>query len=136
MSMSTTVHFLETFANVQRNIHEWARGHGFWDEGEQRMTVDGCMGTEDVRVKTRPWNFGEKVALIHSELSEALEAHRKDPQAMDKHCPHHPAVAVELADAVIRILDLAEKLQIDLGQAILDKMAFNKTRPHKHGKAY
>lgn len=71
-----------------------------------------------------------KLALIHSEISEALEGHRKG--LMDDHLPHLPMAIVELADAVIRICDLAGALSkricvdgVDLGQAITQKLEYN-----------
>jgi NTP pyrophosphatase (non-canonical NTP hydrolase) len=71
-------------------------------------------------------NVGEMLALVHSEISEALEGHRKN--LMDDKLPHRPMVEVELADAMIRILDLAAGLNLDLGGAFVEKMAFNATR--------
>lgn len=84
----------------------------------------------------------EKLCLVHSEISEAMEGHRKGLQ--DDKLPHRPMIEVELADAVIRIADLAGALGLDLGGAIAEKMAFNAVRPdHKPearaaagGKAY
>lgn len=84
----------------------------------------------------------EKLMLTVSELSEAMEAHRKG--LMDDKLPHRSGLEVELADAVIRIADLAGALNLDLGGAIAEKMAFNAHRPdHKiearkaaGGKAY
>jgi NTP pyrophosphatase (non-canonical NTP hydrolase) len=67
-----------------------------------------------------------KIALIHSELSEALEAHRKD--VMDDKLPHRPGLEVELADALIRIFDLAGRFKLDLGGAMAEKLTFNEDR--------
>ena len=75
----------------------------------------------------------EKLTLIHSELSEALEGVRKDK--MDDHLPHRKSVEVELADAVIRIFDLAGAMQLDLGAAIAEKMAYNAQRPDHKAEA-
>ena len=75
------------------------------------------------------------LCLIHSEISEALEAHRED-NPPDKKIPEFDNFTVELADAVIRILDLAGGMKLPLAEAIVAKKAFNKTRPYKHGKAY
>ncbi|UVK46784.1 hypothetical protein BPNPMPFG_002493 [Mesorhizobium sp. AR07] len=72
-------------------------------------------------------NFGELISLVHSELSEALEAHRKCKLRDDK-LPWHDAVTVELADAVIRILNIASSRGTDLAAAILDKDKFNRER--------
>jgi len=75
-------------------------------------------------------NFGELIALMHSELSEALEADRK--RLMDDKLPHRPGVEVELADCVIRIMNTCEERGYDLIGAILEKDAYNRQRPdHK-----
>ena len=71
-------------------------------------------------------NVGEMIALAHSELSEALEGHRKGLQ--DDHLPHRPALEVELADAVIRILDLAAAAGLDIGGAVAEKLIYNSQR--------
>lgn len=72
----------------------------------------------------------QKLLLTHSEISEGMEGHRKGLQ--DDKLPHRPMLEVELADAVIRICDLAGALGLDLGGAIAEKLAFNATRPdHK-----
>lgn len=84
----------------------------------------------------------QKLCLSHSEISEAMEGHRKN-QADDK-LPHRPMIEVELADAVIRIFDLAGALRLDIGGAIAEKLAYNAKRAdHKPenrlaegGKAY
>jgi hypothetical protein len=71
-------------------------------------------------------NFGELIALCHSELSEALEGHRKG--LMDDKLPNRPMAEVELADCVIRILDVCAGFGFDLQGAYEDKMAYNATR--------
>ena len=72
----------------------------------------------------------QKLCLSHSELSEAMEGHRKG--LMDDKLPHRSMIEVELADAIIRIADLAGAMGLDLGGAVEEKMAFNAVRPdHK-----
>lgn len=71
-------------------------------------------------------NFGELIALAHSELSEALEGHRKN--LMDDKLPHRKMVEVELADCLIRIFDLAGAYNFDLEGAYREKRIFNKER--------
>lgn len=87
-------------------------------------------------------NVGELLMLIVSELSEAMEGHRKN--LMDDKLPHRTMLEVELADAVIRIFDMAGGLELDLGGAVQEKLAYNATRVDhtnearkaKGGKAY
>jgi len=64
-----------------------------------------------------------KLCLVHSEISEAFEGERKGLR--DSHLPHRTSGEVELADAIIRIFDLAGAKGYDLGGAILEKMEYN-----------
>lgn len=73
-----------------------------------------------------------RIALIHSELSEAVEAIRKD--AMDDKLTHRKGEEVELADTLTRIFDHAGYYGYDLGGAFDEVQANNLSRPHKHGK--
>lgn len=68
----------------------------------------------------------QKLCLIHSEVSEAMEGHRKN--LPDDKLPHRPMIEVELADALIRIADLAGAMGLDLGGAVAEKLAYNATR--------
>lgn len=68
----------------------------------------------------------EKLLLIHSEVSEACEGYRKD--LMDDHLPHRKMVEVELADALIRICDLAGAMDLNLGAAVAEKLLYNQQR--------
>ncbi|MEN6540856.1 MAG: hypothetical protein ABFC67_14710 [Mizugakiibacter sp.] len=75
---------------------------------------------------SNPLHFSNKLALIHSEVSEALEGDRK--KLMDDKLPHRQMREVELADAVIRIFDLAGGYGLDIGGAIAEKLQFNASR--------
>lgn len=78
-------------------------------------------------------NKGELLALIHSEISEALEGERKN--LMDDKLPQYPMAPVEIIDAIIRSLDYLAGFHPDVDvQAVFDaKMVFNATREdHKH----
>jgi len=73
---------------------------------------------------------GDKLMLIVTEIAEAKEGYRKN--LMDEHLLGRPAIEVELADAIIRIADLAGALNLDLSGAIIDKIEYNRNRPdHK-----
>lgn len=97
---------LESAVRVLVNIcHRKAKRRGWWD-------------------KERP--VPEMLCLIHSEISEALEGYRTD--ADDRHLPQYASLTVELADAIIRICDLAGGLRLPLDYALADKLDFNDKR--------
>lgn len=102
-----------TLQSLQRDIHECAVAKGWYDGSTER-------------------NSAELIALMHSELSEALEAFRKG-NPPDKHCPQFGNAEVELADCIIRILDAAEHLKIDVVSAIVAKTEANWKREPRHG---
>ena len=87
-------------------------------------------------------NHGERFALMHSELSEAFEAVRKDK--MDDHLTHRKAVEVELADLLIRVLHFSGDEGLDLGGALVEKLDYNRVRADhtdaarasQHGKRF
>lgn len=80
-------------------------------------------------------SFGELIALIHSELSEALEDYRSghDVNSIWHEAEKPCGIPIELADVIIRIFDLCGKYEIDLEEAIVRKMLFNSTREKRHG---
>lgn len=80
-------------------------------------------------------HFGDKVALMHGELSEAFEGYRKGIERSD-HIPDFTPVEEEFADVFIRIMSFASVNSLRLGEAILAKMKFNEGRPYKHGKKF
>lgn len=87
--------------------------------------VDKVLARLNIKQQNQ-YNVAEKLALIHSEVSEALEGYRKN--LLDDKLPHRKMFEVELADVVIRVFDLAGAEGLDLGGAIEEKLAYNKKR--------
>jgi hypothetical protein len=107
---------------MQGEIHQDNVDRGWWNEISTASKVypEGEPTPKTTRV------FLEKCALIHSEVSEAVEGKRKG--LMDDHLPHRPMEEVELADTIIRILDLSGAFGLDVAGAIFEKLEYNKTR--------
>ena len=115
------------FDNVQAELHEQVRANGFWDDAASIATAEG----EGRKVL-------EKLMLITTELAEAAEEVRKPGwQAQLRYHREDgkpEGVGPELADAMIRLFDLAEWLGVSLFDEIVHKDEFNQTREYKHGK--
>ena len=77
-------------------------------------------------IRDNPLTFSNKLLLIVTEIAEACEGDRKD--LMDDKLPNRKMREVELADALIRICDLAGGYGLDLGGAVADKVAYNSSR--------
>jgi len=105
---------------VAKAIHETAIEKQFWPPSE-KVTLDPSL-------------VGTKLALVHSEVTEVLEALRKEKGSYE--------IVSEMADVIIRLLDVYAALtehgiiDDDIDDCMAHKMAKNKTRPPKHGYSW
>lgn len=102
--------------SAQTLCHRLAKNSGWWTNLETGEPIDA----------NDPLVVSQKLLLIHAEISEACEGHRKD--LMDDHLPHRKMLEVELADALIRIFDTAGAMDLDLAGAVVEKLAYNQQR--------
>jgi NTP pyrophosphatase (non-canonical NTP hydrolase) len=110
----TPLDFKTEFNHVAREVHANAVNKGFWD-----------------RKPAAP----ELIALAHSELSEMLEAYRHGNGSSSK-IAGFSAAEEELADLVIRAMDMAQGLELRLAEAIVAKIQYNAPRERMHGKSF
>lgn len=111
--MSQTLNsFIESLKDFQREVYQTGVDHGWYEDP-----------TED----------GTRIALMHSELSEALEDLRMSEPPQSKKIDGFLEVEEEFADTMIRILDFAQHRHLRVAEAMVAKAAYNKTRPYKHG---
>jgi NTP pyrophosphatase (non-canonical NTP hydrolase) len=113
--------FIDMFKQQQQVNYDINAAHGFED-----MSI-AARGTE-----YEMDNLGLKIALIHSELSEALESFRKGDPASD-HIPEFTGSEEEFADVIIRIMNIAAGRGLRVAEAMIAKQEFNSARPYKHG---
>jgi len=101
---------------LMKTCHQASSDAGWWNDLQTGH-----------RLELTQERIGDKLMLIVTEIAEAKEGSRKN--LSDNHLPSRPMIEVELADAIIRIADLAGALNLDLAGAVIDKLEYNAKRP-------
>lgn len=128
------------------HCHDMAREKGFWDD-EFLIDVDSlarysgvvreskCLSYKDLFGFLNDRNDAELLMLMVTELAEACEGLRHG-NGPSEHIPEFSCLEEELADTIIRILDMAAARNCRIGEAVIAKMKYNAGRPDKHGKKF
>lgn len=117
--------FVYEFREVAKRAHEVNVANGWWDDRHAYLR----SGLPNAGVHT----FCALVGLVHTELSEAIEAARKHPPEQWRDASTKDTMVRELAGAVVRIMDIAASYQLPLAEAVLAEIEANGTRGHRHG---
>lgn len=121
---------LNNLTDMAKEIFESNYHVGWWNQDDMKNLSRPLYPTSLKYSKEGSLLISSKLALIHSEVSEALEGMRKG--LLDDHLKDEEQFGVELADTIIRILDLAGATQVNIGYLVAKKIAYNQTRPdHK-----
>lgn len=130
-------------AQLQKIVHAWSKGKGWWDGFDftalpRALTLGNGRNGASVQLDQATTNYiASKLLMIGTEVSEAAEALRVGDMIGDpvkfSHDRKPDGLKSELADIIIRVVDLAEALGMDMDQALKDKMAYNATRSYRHG---
>lgn len=125
-----------TLNELRNECYQISADHGWHDHDAitELFEADGIRAADSVRAQARYMELltATRLCLIHSEVSEALEAVRHG-NPVSEHCPEISGLEEELADVVIRVLDLAGESGMDIDRAVRLKMDFNRNRPYRHG---
>jgi len=141
MNRITRLQFLNSFNSIAAKIHETAIMKGWWDQKTAEDWMQEIAGNGKIYSLIEAFeagqanperNKGEMISLMHSELTECLEALRAGNPKDDK-IPGHSGMAAELADTIIRIMDFDIAFGIGVANALIAKIEYNETRPYKHG---
>ena len=134
--MNNSQEFIEQFKGLQWEVHETAKTKGWWrhrwelmDAADDAELKGQCVGLGKFGTATHQISA---IALMITELSEAIEGIRMGNKADDK-VPEFNSAEAELADCIIRIMDLAENEKWRVAEAVIAKAEMNKGRPIKHG---
>ena len=120
--------FVALFAEAQRYAHLINRANGWWEDRER---VEEILQSEGI--DNTPHMVIELLGLADSENAEAMEAARKHPRETWGDAQTKDTLVREQAGCIVRHMDLAQKLRLPLGEAILEEVKANAARGCRHG---
>lgn len=158
MEQTKETDFIKTFRAIQKDVHDAAVANGWWEtersgggrfalmhmavsealEAARKDDHDPQFTQNIVSAANTTYDCKENegdatlLALIHSEVSEGLSSVLSGNQP-SSHIPEYSGLEEEMADVIIRIMDMAESKNFDIGKAVIAKMKFNASRTWRHG---
>ena len=133
--MRETMREMKYRYNVNQTMYHHGRDEITLEDGINKLAKKCHANSREKGFWEKPRNKSEMIGLLHQELSEWLNYLRDGNPPSDK-IPDFSGIEEEMADVIIRVLEYAGGFGLNLGGALVAKMAYNAEREYKHGKEF